>query len=51
MNPFYHYGLENFLKKAEEFGVSGTVIPDLPYEMSQNMNQFLKNIINQISLL
>ena len=42
MNPFYHYGLENFLKKAEEFGVSGTVIPDLPYEMSQKYEPIFK---------
>ena len=34
MNPFYNYGLENFLKKADEFGVSGMIIPDLPYEES-----------------
>ncbi len=32
MNPFYHYGLENFLKKADEYGVNGMIIPDLPYE-------------------
>ncbi len=32
MNPFYHYGLENFLKKADEFGVNGMIIPDVPHE-------------------
>ena len=36
MNPFYHFGIENFLQKADEFGISGTIIPDLPYEMAQN---------------
>jgi tryptophan synthase alpha chain len=36
MNPFYHYGMENILKKAEEFNIQGTIIPDLPYEMAQN---------------
>ncbi len=36
MNPFYHYGIEKFLQKAEEFGVNGTIIPDLPFEMAQN---------------
>ncbi|AGR77987.1 tryptophan synthase, alpha subunit [Aliarcobacter butzleri 7h1h] len=35
MNPFFHYGVENFLKKAQEYGVNGTIIPDLPYEMAQ----------------
>lgn len=33
-NPFYHRGLENFAKKAQEFGVKGFIIPDLPHEES-----------------
>ena len=37
MNPFYKYGIENFLKKAEEYGISGTIIPDVPYEMAENI--------------
>ena len=32
MNPFFHYGMENFLEKGKEFGVNGSIIPDLPYE-------------------
>lgn len=36
MNPFYHFGIEKFLQKADEFGISGTIIPDLSYEMAQN---------------
>ncbi|PLY06289.1 MAG: tryptophan synthase subunit alpha [Arcobacter sp.] len=32
MNPFYHYGIENFLQKAEEYGVKGMIIPDVPNE-------------------
>lgn len=32
MNPFYHYGLEKFLQKADEYGVNGMIIPDVPYE-------------------
>jgi tryptophan synthase alpha chain len=32
MNPFFHYGMENFLKKAKEFNIQGSIIPDLPYE-------------------
>ncbi|WP_198306102.1 tryptophan synthase subunit alpha [Arcobacter vandammei] len=42
MNPFYHYGMEEFLKKAEEFGVSGTIIPDLPFEMAQKYEPLFK---------
>lgn len=42
MNPFYHYGIEKFLQKAEEFGVNGTIIPDLPFEMAQNYGDLFK---------
>jgi tryptophan synthase alpha chain len=31
-NPFYHQGVEHFISKANEYGVSGFIIPDLPYE-------------------
>ncbi len=37
MNPFYKYGIENFLKKADEFGITGTIIPDVPFEMAENI--------------
>lgn len=33
-NPFLKYGMEHTLKKANELGVSGFIIPDLPYEES-----------------
>ena len=32
MNPFYKYGIENFLKIGKECGIKGAIIPDLPYE-------------------
>jgi len=32
MNPFFRYGMENFLQKAKEFNIQGSIIPDLPYE-------------------
>jgi len=31
-NPFYHIGLEHFISEAKSMGVSGFIIPDLPYE-------------------
>ncbi|MGB1226971.1 MAG: tryptophan synthase subunit alpha [Poseidonibacter sp.] len=37
MNPFYRYGIEKFLQKADEYGITGTIIPDLPYEMADNL--------------
>jgi len=32
MNPYFHYGVEEFLRKGQEYGVNGSIIPDLPYE-------------------
>ncbi len=31
-NPFYQYGMEALLNKAQEIGVTGMIIPDLPHE-------------------
>ena len=42
MNPFYHYGMENFLKQAKQFGITGSIIPDLPYEESKNYKELFK---------
>jgi tryptophan synthase alpha chain len=35
MNPFFHYGLEKFLAKGQEYGIQGSIIPDLPHEESE----------------
>lgn len=35
-NTVYHYGLSRFLKKAEDTGVNGLIIPDLPLEEFRN---------------
>ncbi|MDB2405489.1 tryptophan synthase subunit alpha [Arcobacteraceae bacterium] len=32
MNPYFHYGMEKFLAKGKEYGINGSIIPDLPYE-------------------
>ncbi|MEE1312648.1 MAG: tryptophan synthase subunit alpha [Lachnospiraceae bacterium] len=32
LNPVYKYGYERFVKKCQETGVDGLIIPDLPYE-------------------
>jgi len=42
MNPFYHYGMENFLKKAKQLSLNGAIIPDLPYEESRNYKELFK---------
>jgi len=31
-NPFYHKGMDNFIKEANKAGVNGFIIPDLPLE-------------------
>ena len=31
-NPFYHKGLDTFIKEATKSGVKGFIIPDLPHE-------------------
>ncbi len=42
MNPFFSYGIENFLKKADEFGVNGMIIPDVPFEEAQLLKPLFK---------
>lgn len=42
MNPFYKYGVENFLKKGKEYGIKGSIIPDLPYEESIKYKDIFK---------
>jgi len=32
LNPYFNYGMENFLAKGKEYKVSGSIIPDLPHE-------------------
>ena len=32
INPFFRFGMENFLEKCSEIGIDGTIIPDLPVE-------------------
>ena len=32
LNPVFHYGYEKFFKRCAECGISGIIIPDLPYE-------------------
>jgi len=42
MNMFYHYGIEEFLKKAQEYNIAGTIIPDLSFEMAQKYDELFK---------
>jgi len=38
MNSFFSYGVEDFLKKGLEYGIKGSIIPDLPFEESIKYN-------------
>jgi len=42
MNIFYHYKIEEILKKVQEYSISGTIIPDLPFEMAQKYDELFK---------
>ncbi|MBD3841745.1 MAG: tryptophan synthase subunit alpha [Campylobacterales bacterium] len=37
LNPYFHFGIEKFLQKAQELGVQGSIIPDLPFEEASSL--------------
>lgn len=39
LNVLFKYGYDNFLSKAKAAGISGVIIPDLPYEEKQELQQ------------
>lgn len=38
-NPVFHYGYDKFFAKCEELGVDAIIIPDLPFEEKQEMEE------------
>lgn len=40
-NTILHYGVEPFVRKCEETGVDGLIIPDLPFEEQDEIGQYL----------
>jgi tryptophan synthase alpha chain len=38
LNPVYHYGYEKFFARAEEAGLDGVIIPDLPFEEQHELS-------------
>ncbi len=48
MNPFFHYGVEEILSKAKEFGITGSIIPDLPYEESKTYKEVFAKYNNSL---
>ena len=52
LNPIYAYGKEKFMKKCQECGVDGLIIPDLPYEEKDELSDVCKKYgIDMISLI
>jgi tryptophan synthase alpha chain len=43
-NPFYHKGVDYFAAKAREYGVSGFIIPDLPFEEAKPYKHLLEGM-------
>ncbi|MCZ8155957.1 MAG: tryptophan synthase subunit alpha [Leptospira sp.] len=39
-NPVYHCGIATFLDRASESGITGLVIPDLPFDTEESENLF-----------
>ena len=42
-NPIYIYGVENFVNALQKAGVTGLIIPDLPFEHDSYIAPFLEN--------
>lgn len=50
-NPIYHYGMENFIRRAKEAGVSGFIIPDLPFDSPESDELFKVSNRHEIDLI
>lgn len=52
LNVLFRYGYDKFLKKAKESGISGVIVPDLPYEEKEELSSVAdKYDIDVISLI
>lgn len=52
LNPFYQFGMERVLQEANDKGVSGLIIPDLPHEESVLYTEaFQKHHVANISFV
>lgn len=39
INPVFHYGYERFFARCETLGVNAIIVPDMPYEEKQEMDE------------
>lgn len=52
LNVVFHYGYDAFFKKCQEVGIDGIILPDLPYEESQEVKDVCYNYdITLISMI
>lgn len=52
LNPVYYYGYEAFFRRCEALGVDGIIIPDLPFEEKDEVEQVAKKYgVDLISLI
>lgn len=52
LNPIYTYGCDKFMKKCQESGIDGLIVPDLPYEEKEELEPCCKEYeIDLISLI
>lgn len=53
LNPYFHYGFDEFLKKGQEYHIQGSIIPDLPFEEAAKykeiFNKYDQTIINFVA--
>ena len=50
-NTILHYGVESFIKKCIECGVDGLIVPDVPYEETFEMKEFMDKYDNSPILI
>lgn len=52
LNPVFSYGYERFCKRCQEVGISGLIIPDMPYEERGELIPFAEKYeVDLISLI
>lgn len=53
INPIMQYGIKNFCSMAEEVGIDGTIIPDLPFDLYEGKYKslFAKANLKNIQLI
>lgn len=52
LNPIFTYGKEKFMKRCEEVGIDGVIVPDLPFEEKDELEEVcLTHHIDLISLV